>query len=70
MREACTTPSNFRSEETLDSFLKKNNIIGIEGIDTRHLTRIMRESGVMNGAIHHLRPRRPRQQGKDRGPAG
>ena len=51
VREACRTPSNWRSEETLDSFLKKNNIIGIEGIDTRHLTRIIRESGVMNGAI-------------------
>ena len=38
-------------EETLDSFLKKNNTIGIEGIDTRHLTRVIRESGVMNGAI-------------------
>lgn len=31
--------------------MKKNNTIGIEGIDTRHLTRIIRESGVMNGAI-------------------
>ena len=51
VREACTTPSNWRCEETLDSFLKKNNTIGIEGIDTRHLTRIIRESGVMNGAI-------------------
>ena len=51
VREACRTPSNWRSEETLDSFLKKNNIIGIEGIDTRHLTRVIRESGVMNGAI-------------------
>ena len=51
VREACKTPSNFRSEETLDSFLKKNGIIGIEGIDTRSLTRTLRESGVMNGAI-------------------
>ena len=51
VREACTTPSNFRSEETLDTFLKENGIIGIEGIDTRSLTRILRESGVMNGAI-------------------
>ena len=51
VREACKTPSNWRCEETLDSFLKKNNTIGIEGIDTRHLTRIIRESGVMNGAI-------------------
>ena len=51
VREACKTPSNFRSEETLDSFLKKNGIIGIEGVDTRSLTRTLRESGVMNGAI-------------------
>ena len=51
VREACTTPSNWRCEETLDSFLKKNNTIGIEGIDTRHLTRIIREHGVMNAAI-------------------
>ena len=51
VREACKTPSNFRSEETLDVFLKKNGIIGIEGIDTRSLTRTLRESGVMNGAI-------------------
>ncbi len=34
-----------------DAFLKKNGIIGIEGIDTRSLTRTLRESGVMNGAI-------------------
>ncbi|WP_294804556.1 carbamoyl phosphate synthase small subunit [uncultured Gemmiger sp.] len=51
VREACKTPSNFRSEETLDAFLKKNGIIGIEGVDTRSLTRTLRESGVMNGAI-------------------
>ena len=51
VREACKNPSNFRSEETLDAFLKKNGIIGIEGVDTRSLTRTLRESGVMNGAI-------------------
>ena len=51
VREACTTPSNLRSEETLDTFLKDQGIIGIEGIDTRALTRVLRESGVMNGAI-------------------
>ena len=43
VREACKTPSNFRSEETLDAFLKKNGIIGIEGIDTRSLTRTLPE---------------------------
>ncbi len=51
VREACTTPSNWRSETTLDAFLKANGVIGIEGIDTRHLTRILREAGVMNGAV-------------------
>lgn len=51
VREACTAPSNFRSEKTLDAFLKENHTIGIEGIDTRSLTRTLRESGVMNGAI-------------------
>ena len=51
VREACTAPSNFRCEMTLDAFLKQHNVIGIQGIDTRHLTRTLRESGVMNGAI-------------------
>ena len=51
VREACTAPSNFRCEMTLDAFLKAQNVIGIEGIDTRRLTRTLRESGVMNGAI-------------------
>ena len=51
VREVCDTPSNFRSEGTLDAFLKKQNIIGLCGIDTRRLTRMIREQGVMNGAI-------------------
>jgi carbamoyl-phosphate synthase small subunit len=51
VREICDTPSNFRCEGTLDAFLKKQNIIGLCGIDTRRLTRIIREQGVMNGAI-------------------
>ena len=51
VREACTAPSNFRCETTLDAFLKQQGVIGIEGIDTRCLTRTLRESGVMNGAI-------------------
>ena len=65
VREACKTPSNFRSEETLDAFLKKNGIIGIEGIDTRSLTRTLRESGVMNGAITtEFDRRRAREEGR------
>lgn len=51
VRELCDKPSNFRCEDTLDSFLKKQNIIGIAGIDTRKLTKILREAGVMNGMI-------------------
>jgi carbamoyl-phosphate synthase small subunit len=45
------TPSNFRSENNLDNFLKERKIIGLYGIDTRALTRIIRENGVMNGKI-------------------
>ena len=51
VREWCNTPSNFRCNSDLDAFLKKHNIIGIHSIDTRCLTRIIRESGVMNGVI-------------------
>ncbi len=51
VREYCEEPSNFRCEGNIDSYLKKNNIIGIADIDTRALTRIIRENGVMNGAI-------------------
>ena len=51
VREKCDEPSNFRCEETLDKYLKDNGIVGVYGIDTRELTKIVRESGVMNAAI-------------------
>ncbi|MBO7638558.1 MAG: carbamoyl phosphate synthase small subunit, partial [Treponema sp.] len=51
VRELCDLPSNFRCDYSLDTFLKKQNIIGICGIDTRDLTKKLRESGVMNGMI-------------------
>ena len=51
VREWCDTPSNFRMNGNLDQFMKKNNIIGLCGIDTRKLTRILREQGAMNGVI-------------------
>ena len=51
VRELCEKPSNFRCEGDLDSFLKKQNIVGISGIDTRMLTKVLREAGVMNGMI-------------------
>ena len=43
--------SNFRSQQALDDYLKDNNILGIADIDTRKLTRILRESGAQNGCI-------------------
>ena len=51
VRELCETPSNFRSEYALDRFLKEHRIPGICGVDTRALTRIIREEGVMNALI-------------------
>lgn len=51
VREHCRGPSNFRSCGDLDSYLKNSGIIGLCGIDTRALTRILREYGTMNGAI-------------------
>ncbi|MCM1486919.1 MAG: carbamoyl phosphate synthase small subunit [Firmicutes bacterium] len=51
VREKCDVPSNFRCEDSIESFLKKYGIIGIYDIDTRRLTQIIRETGVMNGMI-------------------
>src|SRR5574344_620053 len=51
VRNICDAPSNFRCEGDLNSFLKSNNIIGLCGIDTRKLTKILREAGVMNGML-------------------
>ena len=51
VRELSRMPSNFRSEDTIQNFLEKNDIPGICGIDTRALTKILRESGTMNGMI-------------------
>ncbi|HIT67048.1 MAG TPA: carbamoyl phosphate synthase small subunit [Candidatus Merdisoma merdipullorum] len=51
VRELSRIPSNFRSEDTIQNFLQKYDIPGIAGIDTRALTKILRESGTMNGMI-------------------
>ena len=51
VKEWCQLPSNFRSEGELDTFFKERGVIGLSGIDTRALTKLIRESGVMNGAI-------------------
>lgn len=56
VRDICDEPSNFRSEYELDKFLKDNGIPGICGVDTRQITRIIRESGVMNAVICDVLP--------------
>jgi len=56
VKHPCQHPSNFRSEGDLDTFLKERGIIGLSGIDTRALTKIIRENGVMNGKITTVPP--------------
>lgn len=51
VREWCQDPSNFRCEGDLDTFLREKGIIGLWDIDTRELTKIIREYGVMNAKI-------------------
>ncbi|MEG1505258.1 MAG: carbamoyl phosphate synthase small subunit [Lachnospiraceae bacterium] len=51
VRELSRMPSNFRSGGTIQEFLAKQDIPGIAGIDTRALTKILREKGTMNGMI-------------------
>ncbi|WP_191015197.1 carbamoyl phosphate synthase small subunit [Treponema zioleckii] len=51
VRSWCTDPSNFRCEGQIDSWLKNQNIIGLYDIDTRALTKVLREAGVMNGML-------------------
>lgn len=51
VRELCKEPSNWRSKESLNDFLKRNDIVVIEGIDTRAITRIIREKGSIRGVI-------------------
>ena len=51
VRELSRMPSNFRCEGTIQDFLRKYDIPGIAGVDTRALTKILREKGTMNGMI-------------------
>lgn len=51
VREFCDEPSNFRCDGKLDDFLREKNISGICGVDTREITRILRNEGTMNAAI-------------------
>ena len=51
VKEGTNIPSNWRSKQCIDNYLKEQNIVGIQGIDTRALTRHIRDQGAMNGII-------------------
>ncbi|MEG1027446.1 MAG: carbamoyl-phosphate synthase domain-containing protein, partial [Oscillospiraceae bacterium] len=51
VREICDAPSNYKCKGGLNSFLVQNNVVGICDVDTRNLTRHIRENGALNGAI-------------------
>ena len=51
IRDLSQTVSNFRATQSLSEYLKANNVVGIAGIDTRKLTRILRSKGAQNGCI-------------------
>lgn len=51
VKQACSDPNNWRATETLSDYLERNNILGISGIDTRALTRTIRQSGTLRGVI-------------------
>jgi carbamoyl-phosphate synthase small subunit len=51
VKEACPYPSSWRGAVTLDAYLKRHGIVGIQGIDTRALTRHLRDRGAQEGII-------------------
>ncbi|HSG73239.1 MAG TPA: carbamoyl phosphate synthase small subunit, partial [Planctomycetaceae bacterium] len=51
VKELCRIPSNFRSEQSLDDYLREQNVVGLEGIDTRALVRKLRTAGAMTGVL-------------------
>ena len=67
VREYCSNYSNWRAEETLEDFLKRYGIIGVEGIDTRAVTRHIRSAGAMKAVIstEDLDPRRLVRKAQD-----
>ena len=50
-RRVCREPSNWRSEKSLPRFLEENGVVGIEGVDTRKLVRILRSTGAQQGIV-------------------
>jgi len=51
VRDLSVTVSNYRSAMTLDEYCKKHNVLGISGLDTRALTKMLRETGCLNGVV-------------------
>ena len=54
VKESSRRPSNWRAERSLDDYLKQARVVGIQGIDTRELTRHLRDAGSQQGVISHL----------------
>jgi carbamoyl-phosphate synthase small subunit len=67
VKEACPYPSNWRSRQSLDEYLRNHGIVGIQGIDTRALTTHLRDHGSQQGVISHqdLDPTRAIQQARE-----
>jgi carbamoyl-phosphate synthase small subunit len=59
VRQDVTDPSNFRSSQHFDAWMKANNRIGLSGVDTRALTRLIRLRGAQNAIIAHFDPAQP-----------
>lgn len=56
VREFCPQPSNFRAEVDVDTFLREEGVCGICGVDTRRITQLIRDKGVMNAAVTNTEP--------------
>ncbi len=56
VREYCPSPSNFRAEVDVDTFLREEGVCGICGVDTRRITQLIRTKGVMNAAVTDAEP--------------
>jgi len=56
VKENCEYPSNFRNQASLDEYLKANNIVGLQGIDTRALVKHIRTEGAMRGVLSSIEP--------------
>ena len=61
VRELCDEPSNFRCQGKLDDYLKAQGIPCLTGVDTRALTRVIRNAGVMNAALLTEKPENPEE---------